>query len=196
MLMALALTDVLPAFVDYFHKDHSAFPKMKFNQRAWLNTTLLLVLIYLFVESSLFGFQLINTSLSIADREAMSWLQQNTPARAHFLPIKGVLSPEIEPFVEWFLALTERRSQTTIQGLEWLLGRRFYERYADLAEVQVCQDAACLAAWSTWTGLDYEYVVIQNSGDSLGLINLLRSAGGYETVYATKEVLIFSLRRP
>lgn len=72
MLTALALTDVLPAFVDYFQKAHSAFPKMKFNQRVWLNTTLLLVLIYLFVKSSLFGFRLINTSLSIADREAMS----------------------------------------------------------------------------------------------------------------------------
>lgn len=196
MLMALALTDVLPAFVDYFQKAHSASPKMKFNQRTWLNTTLLLVLIYLFVESSLFGFKLINTSLSIADREAMSWIQQNTPARAHFLPITGVPSPEIDPFVEWFPALTERRSQTTIQGLEWLLGPRFYERYADLAEVQVCEDAACLAAWSARTGLDYEYIVVQSSGVSLELINSLRSGGGYETVYATKEVLIFSLRRP
>ncbi|MBK8419301.1 hypothetical protein [Candidatus Villigracilis saccharophilus] len=47
-----------PAFVDYFHKDNSTSPRIEFDQRAWLNITLLLVMIYLFVESSLFGFKI------------------------------------------------------------------------------------------------------------------------------------------
>jgi hypothetical protein len=191
MLMALALTDALPALVDYFYKGNSASPKIEFDQRAWLNTTLLLVMIYLFVESSLFGFKLINTSLSIADRDAMYWIRENTPVHAHFLPITGVPSPEIDPFVEWFPALTERRSQTTIQGFEWLLGSSFYERYAELAEVQMCKTAACLAAWSARTGLDYQYIVIQSSGVSLELIGSLESANNCDLIYTSREVQIY-----
>lgn len=196
MLMAFTLADALPALVDYLRKGNSPSRKPAFNERGWLNSTLLLVMVYLFVESSLFGFRLINTSLSIADRDAMVWIQQNTPLQSRFLPITGVQSPEIDPFAEWFPALTERRSQATIQGFEWLLGSKFYERYGDFAEVQTCKTPACIAQWSARTGLDYQYLVIQKSGVDKMLIALLDKANEYEVVYSTNEISIYSLQKP
>jgi hypothetical protein len=193
MLMAFAFTDALPAVVDYFQKRDSLFRRLEFHERGWLNTILILVIVYLLVESSLFGFKLVNTSLSIADREAMAWIQKNTPENSHFLPITGVKSPEIDPFVEWFPALTERRSQTTIQGLEWLLGSKFYERYADLADVQDCKTGACLTQWSMRTGLDYQYVVIQRPGAELGLITSLEYSRDFELVYSSNGSLIYKV---
>lgn len=193
MLMAFAFTDALPAVVDYFQKRDSLFRRLEFHERGWLNTILILIMVYLLVESSLFGFRLVNTSLSIADREAMAWIQKNTLENSHFLPITGVKSPEIDPFVEWFPALTERRSQTTIQGLEWLLGSKFYERYADLAEVQACKTTACLVQWSMRTGLDYQYVVIQRPGAELGLITSLEYSRDFELVYSSNGSLIYKV---
>jgi len=191
MLMALAFTDALPALVDRIFKNDLSSPKPAFNERGWLNLTLLLVMVYLFAESGLYGFKLINTSLTAADRDAMSWIKNNTPMQSRFLPITGVQSPEIDPFVEWFPALTERRSQTTIQGFEWLLSSGFYERYGDLAEVQICKTAGCIAEWSARTGLDHQYIVIQRAGVDQELAASLDLAGGYEVVYSTEEVLIY-----
>lgn len=194
MLMALVLTDALPVLVDYFQKSDILPKKPEFNERGWLNITLLLIMVYLFVETSLFGFKLINTSLSIADRDAMAWIKQNTPAASLFLPITGVQSPEIDPFVEWFPALTERRSQTTIQGFEWLLGSGFYKKYGDFAEVQGCKTLACITDWSNRTGLEYEYLVIQRSGVDEKLIVSLNTANDYKNIYSTKEILIYLVK--
>ena len=196
MLMAFALTDALPAFVDYFRKNEVLSPKPEFNERGWLNVALLLVMVYLFTEASLYGFKLVNTSLSVADRDTMAWIKQNTTSESYFLPITGVQSPEIDPFVEWFPTLTERRSQTTIQGFEWLLGPKFYERYADFAEVQICKTAACIAEWSKRTGINYQYIVLQKSGVDKKLLASLDTAGEYKTVYSTKEVVVYSFQAP
>jgi hypothetical protein len=196
MLMALVFTDALPALIDYFCKSDSLSPTAEFNTRGWLNITLLLIMVYLFAEASLFGFKLINTSLSIADRDAMNWIKQNTPSQSHFLPITGVLSPEVDSFVEWFPALTGRRSQATIQGFEWVLRTGFYERYGSFVEVQSCKTSACIAEWSAQTGLDYQYLVIQKSGADKKLITSLDQSYEYDVIYSTKEVLIYSLQKP
>jgi hypothetical protein len=194
MLMALALTDAFPTLINYFQKNNPLVQKQEFHERGWLNITLLLIMIYLFVETGLFGFKLINTSLSIADRDAMAWIKQNTPSTSLFLPITGVQSPEIDPFVEWFPALTERRSQTTIQGFEWLLGSDFYKRYGDFAEVQGCKTFDCITDWSNRTGLEYQYLVIQRLGVDKKLIVSLDKANAYETVYSTNEALIYLVK--
>ena len=76
MLMAYAITDTFPAFVDYVRKVDPFSQKLEFNQRGWINISLLLIMVYLFVETSLYGFRLINTSLSVSDREAMAWIKK------------------------------------------------------------------------------------------------------------------------
>jgi len=196
MLTAFTFTDALPALVDYFKRNDPLYRKREFHQRNWLNIMLLLMMVYLFVETSLYGFKLVNTSLTVRDREAMAWIQKNTPTQSNFLPITGVPSPEIDPFVEWFPALTERRSQTTIQGFEWLLGADFYKRYGEIADAQRCQTAACFSEWSARTGLDYQYIVIQKWGVDKKLIASLDKASEYKSVYSTNEVAIYALQKP
>jgi len=196
MLIAIAVTDALPVLVDYFRKADYFSPTPEFNERGWLTITLLLLMVYLFAESSLFGFKLINTSLTRADRDSMVWIKQNTSPQSLFLPITGMQSPEIDPFVEWFPALTERRSQTTIQGYEWLLGPEFYTRYADFAELQTCDSIACIDDWSARTGLEYQYIVVQKTGVNKSLITSLDDAIRLKIVYSTKEELIYLVQKP
>jgi hypothetical protein len=196
MLIAIGVSDVLPAIIDRLHRRNRLEIGPDFNDRSWLTITLLLILVYLFIESSLFGFKLVNTSLSTADRRAMTWIKQNTPAESHFLPITGVPSPEIDSFVEWFPVLAERRSQTTIQGLEWIAGAGFYERYADLAQLQICKTTDCIDEWSARTGLDYQYIVIQKSGVDKKLLASLDQPQKYKAVYSTKEILVYLVLAP
>jgi hypothetical protein len=193
MLMALAFSEVLPFTIDYLGRRDV---KLEFSERKWVNISLLLLVIYLFVESSLYGFRLVNTTLSNEEREAMAWIQKNTPSESHFLSITGIQSPEIDPFIEWFPVLTERRNQTTIQGLEWTLGEQFYERYDDLAEVQACGTEDCILNWSSRTGLDYDYLVIKETRADQNLINSLDRSDKYKILYATDTVGVYALHTP
>lgn len=191
MLIALALTDALPTFVDRLRKD---IVHREIFERGWLNLSLLALMIYLFIESGLYGFKLINTTLTSADRDALTWIRENTPPNSYFLPITGVPSPEIDPFVEWFPALTDRRSQTTIQGYEWLLGPEFYNRYGDFAEVQSCKTASCIDDWSEHTRIKYQYLVIQRAGADKKLPTSIDETGNYEIIYSTDEISIYFLK--
>jgi hypothetical protein len=193
MLIALAFAEALPFFIDYLSKKEV---KLEFNERRWINVSLLLMMVYLFIESSLYGFRLVNTSLSQSDRDTMAWIQKNTSPQDHFLSLTGVQSPEIDPFIEWFPALTERRNQTTIQGLEWTLGENFYTRYDDLAEIQACETEDCVASWSLRTGLNYQYIVIKTSGVDQELIHSFDDSDTYKTVYSTDDVVIYSPQTP
>jgi hypothetical protein len=193
MLMGLAFAEALPAFVDYFSRKEI---KIELHRRTWWSNTLLLIMVYLFVESGLFGYRLINTSLLPTDRDAMSWIQKNTPQQSHFLSITGVQNPEIDPFVEWFPVLTERRNQTTVQGLEWLLGENFYVRYDDLAEVQTCETVDCIVNWSYKTGLDYQYVVVRKSSADINLIHALDDSSAYKNIYSTESIAVYLLQVP
>jgi hypothetical protein len=188
MLTALALSDALPAIWDHLRQKKF---NAEFQQRRWFNPVLILTIAYLFVESGIYGFKLVNNSLSIAGRQALEWAQKNTPAQSRFLAVTGVRSPEIDPFIEWFPALAERRNQSTLQGYEWLLGADFYERYADLAELQGCDSAECIRLWAERTGLGYEYVVVQRSGADEALTASLDRAGNYQLVYFSEETAIY-----
>ncbi|MBI5944380.1 MAG: hypothetical protein HY864_08435 [Chloroflexi bacterium] len=192
MLTALALADAIPAILDQLRRIKIT---EEFHQRRWLNAALTVILIYLFIESGIYGFKLVNNSLSLADLQTMEWVQQNTPATSRFLALTGVRSPEIDPFVEWFPALTDRRNQSTLQGYEWLLGSGFYERYADLAELQACNSAECIGHWAERTGLGYEYVVVQRSSQDEALIASFDGAENYRMVYFSEGAIIYQVRK-
>ena len=123
----------------------------------------------------------------------MTWIKENTPRDASFLPLTGIPSPEIDPFIEWFPALTERRSQSTIQGLEWILEEQFFERYSDLAELQSCETLACITDWSGRTGLEYQYLVVRESGAGEGILRSLQNSSDYQQVFSNGNVLVFEL---
>jgi hypothetical protein len=187
MLIALAFAEAIPFFFSRWQRIN--FVELYKNKT--YNFILLFVLIILFVDSSLYNFRLIGNSLKPAEIESMMWIKENIDSDAKIISITGNSSPEIDPFIEWLPALSERRNQTTIQGYEWLLGEKFFERYSDLADLQKCKSVNCVEAWSLRTELDYQFVVIAKIEEN-DLINLsFMNSETYEQVYKNDEVVIY-----
>jgi hypothetical protein len=106
---------------------------------------------YLFFNTAVFGVGLAGASLSPADRETIAWVDANIPAGSDFLLLTGEQYSMKDPFQEWFPALTEQHSQTTLQGAEWTLAEKFFPFYGELVALQHCADVACLDDWGERT---------------------------------------------
>jgi hypothetical protein len=189
MLIALVFAEAIPYWVSKIRRSTLVLEELHKNTA--YNAVLFLVLTLLFVDSSLYGFRLVGNSLKPADLDAMSWIQANTSEDALFLPLTGNPSPEIDPFIEWFPALADRRSQTTIQGLEWTLAEKFFLRYTDLANLQTCVSTSCVVEWSQRTGLDYQYVVLRERGVSEELIDSIAGSNEFQKIYSQNGVSVY-----
>ncbi|MBI5823162.1 MAG: hypothetical protein HZB18_03985 [Chloroflexi bacterium] len=189
MLIALAFAEAIPFLISRLRNIEMNFDEL-YKSKVY-NAFFFLVLTLLFVDSGLYGFRLVGNSLKPADREAMTWITEHTPVDANFLLLTGIQSPEIDPFVEWFPALTERRSQSTIQGYEWLLADKFFERYTKLAELQRCESIFCVEDWSARMELPSTYFVIVKSSKSGILAESFYGSLNYIQVYSNNRVLVF-----
>jgi hypothetical protein len=106
---------------------------------------------------------------------------------------------------EWFPALTQRKSLTTIQGTEWLPNSTFendkliydgFKKCADIGE-------SCLSEWSAKNEMLFNYLVVSrcvNTADSLdaGLNyfnQTVHDSGKYDVVYENEAVTIFHKNR-
>ena len=191
MLIALALTDALPAIVSRFKRDQS--PEVisaPLSELHWLNRVIFLLFIYLFIESSLLSFRLINTTLKSPAIDAMTWIKNSTPVEAQFLILTGKSDAMVDPMQEWFPALTERRSQTTLQGLEWTLAEGFVSRLAYLSRLQGCEQVECIENWSKEANLNFTHVLIERSVLMNHLINSLQQSN-YGLIYETPEFMVY-----
>ncbi|NOH03000.1 MAG: hypothetical protein HND47_14105 [Chloroflexi bacterium] len=194
MLIALAFAEAIPFFASRLRKIPVATGELYKSKTC--NALLFLVLIYLFVESGLYGFRLVNNSLKPAEVEAMTWIKENTPEGASFLILTGVKSPEIDPFIEWFPALVERRSLSTVQGYEWLGPGRFMGYYSDLAALQGCELMGCVEDWLVRTGLDHQYVVVHSAQVDDGLSKAFAESGSYRRIYNEGKIEIYESVTP
>ena len=100
--------------------------------------------------------------LSAGNRDAMSWVNSNTPAGAPFLVMPSTTGWQIDAPSEWFPALAARRSISTVQGYEWLGAASFRAQQKRYTELQRCaiQSSECLSAWREATGLSFDYVYV------------------------------------
>lgn len=155
---------------------------------------------YLFFGSGVFGLGLAGASLSPADRETIAWVDENIPPGSDFLLLTGEQYSMKDPFQEWFPALTEQHSQTTLQGAEWTLGADFFPRYGELVTLQHCADVTCIEAWGKRTGLDHQYLLIKvlpggSSSPLRGSLALLLEtvwdSGSYDLIFETDNAVIF-----
>jgi hypothetical protein len=155
---------------------------------------------YLFFGSGLFGFELVAGSLSTADRETIAWVDENIPPGNNFLLLTGEQYSMKDPFQEWFPALAEQRSLTTLQGAEWTLAENFFPFYGELVSLQHCADVTCIEAWGERTGLAHDYLLIkvfpEGSNSPLGaslnlLLDSVRSSQEYDVLYETGNAVIF-----
>lgn len=95
------------------------------------------------------------------DRAAMAWVKAETPPDARFLVVteRGWAENSIG---EWFPALAERPSVSTVQGWEWIPDRAFWKQMVRFFAAQSCgsQDAGCLDRLRADTGYVFSYVFI------------------------------------
>lgn len=192
MLIALAFAEAIPYLVSRLPAVKLKLDEM--HQNKFYNAGLFLALIYLFVYSGLYGFRLIGNSLKPSEIKAMHWVQDNVPAEASFLTYTGVQSPEIDPFVEWFPALTGRRNISTIQGYEWLLADGFYEWYGQLAELQQCETLTCIEDWSFREAQEYQYILVKSEAGRSITEAMQAESETYARIYSSDGVEIYELR--
>ena len=137
------------------------------------------LMFYLILVASIFDFQLVNTSLKSSDLKMIEWVNVNIADGKTFLLATGREFSMSDPMQEWFPALTGQYSATTMQGLEWTLGDRFFTWYDQLIEFQHCADVSCVNEWSARNDIKYDYLIvtIPSENDNSEMVNSLRSLG-------------------
>jgi hypothetical protein len=93
----------------------------------------------------------------------MSWVKRETPQNASFLVVPQS-AWETDRLLEWFPALTKRRSVLTVQGTEWT-GRFFDQIGAHDAGFGCAHgDASCLDPWLASPKDTFTYVYLPDVG--------------------------------
>lgn len=188
MLSALAFLDAIPALLKKFR---GLEINSMLDHRAGM-TALFIMALLLFLQCGLRNYTLINTTLTVEEREAMRWLSENISPAQNFYLVTGRAYSMSDPAQEWFPTLTGQHSQTTLQGLEWTLGPRFTPRLNDLTELQACAEIACVESWSARAGLAYDYLWIAKAAPSFE--SALASAN-YALVYESESLAVFARKK-
>ena len=178
---------------------------------AFSNRLCQILLTYLFIAmligsfssvSSLAGFN----TLQAQERQAMDWVRGNTPTTSRFMVIGWLDSPWVSPLTEWFPALSERYSLTTVQGREWLPGSQNITPWINnFEDIQSCiyQTITCVEAWSDIHAepFDYVYISLHDPSGAPGAIRLnslylsLSTSQNYSLVLNEPTVKIYRLRK-
>jgi hypothetical protein len=193
LLCAIGFADALPFVVNWLKtRTHTA---VDFVRLRWFNATLMALMFYLFLECGVYSYVLVNTSLHTPEPfQAMQWVSENTAPNSRFLLLTGSSGIMSDPIQEWFPALAQRESQTTMQGLEWTLNGDFFPRLRSIIALQACINLDCVNQWSTNTGLGYEYLLIQKSNVTLSLLNSVKLDTSYIQVYENSSIVILQYK--
>ena len=144
------------------------------------------------------------SALDDGDRQAMNWVQANTPGDAGFLVVTNETWSG-DRTSEWFPVLAQRQSVATVQGAEWRRGA-FGEKVRAYEEVQRCadSDAACIERWRGQHGSRFTYVYLPKVAAASGRSNedptdccaalraSLRASGQFDVVFDGAGATIFA----
>ena len=154
ILASIGFLDFLPALLQKIRK-----VELRPILDTRVGASVLFILAFtLFLECGLLNFRLINTTLSVDERDVMTWVREKLPTSQNFFLVTGRPYSMSDPVQEWFPTLTNQHSQTTLQGLEWTLDAQFNARLEDLVALQACPNLVCVETWSARTGLTYDYL--------------------------------------
>jgi len=207
MLAAIGLVDVVFAAFQAKPTEVSSSPEAvkevsDFVPAAERNI-FLFVLVYLLFSSYQSGLGLSKLFLYPADKQAMAWVKENTPASSRFLVLTGDNSVFCDAVSEWFPALSGRHNLTTIQGTEWTQGPNFSNYVWSTLDVQHCltaDDTSCLDQTVDRSTYDYIYLsknLRVNNCAPLGtptkfpyFLEQLRKDSDLKAIYETEDVLV------
>jgi hypothetical protein len=162
--------------------------------------------LYLLGGSYALGLRMAANRLSETDQIAMTWVKQNTPPDSSFVIVTGEPQLLRDPIQEWFPAWSERTSQTTLQGREWVWGDKFIESITTYQGLQDCitQNAQCIQLEAQKLGLSFEYVYIKKQSimqcsdaetcryNSDVLVEDLKKSPAYKLVYESNGAAILA----
>lgn len=172
-------------------------------KRASLNLMLDL-LVWFVLVASITDFQLVNTSLKTNDLDMIAWINKNIEKDKTFLLATGREFSMTDPLQEWFPALTNQYSRTTLQGLEWTLSEKFFPYYEQLSIFQKCADVNCVNEWAIKNNVEYDYLIVlipaendtSELSDSLQSLGVsFRSSALHLLVYESNHALVFELNK-
>jgi hypothetical protein len=190
MLATYGFLDALPALIDFVRTRKLQVEKdNKFMNRHAFSMTLLGILFYLIIECFVHAYVIRNVTLPYASQDMMFWVRQNTPTDGSFLILTGRADVMTDAVQEWFPALAERHSASTLQGLEWTLGEGFYPRWNDLSALQMCRDITCVETIGSRIHLEYNYVILDISQMPFDLPSSFLKEG-YKEVYVNWQYVV------
>jgi hypothetical protein len=201
MLAAIGLVEViLPALQLSVKKEAEYSDQVSVAER----NIFLYVMLYLIFSIYQFGAQLSAATLYPPDREAMNWVRENTPEDSRFLVLTGTTSVSCDSVLEWFPALTGRKSLYTVQGTEWTEGKNFSNYVVSTYAVQECltsDDSSCLDTAVSRDEYDFIYLSKLLRVDNCGALAFqrtfpyflenMKSEPQFNIVYETDDVVVY-----
>lgn len=196
MLAALGLVEVILPAIQPAPSNEAEVSSVERNIFIYL-------ILFLIFAAAQFGIQLSAATLYPPDEEAMRWVRENTPDDSRFLVLTGTTSVSCDSVMEWFPAVSGRKSLFTVQGTEWTKGAGFNDYVRSTYAVQEClaySDVACLD--ENVRRVDYDYIYVSkilrvNNCIPLAswqefpyFVESLKLDTGFEVVYETNGALI------
>ena len=161
--------------------------------RVFWGTFIIIFLYGAFQVSSTLAMQ----SLSTEETKAIQWVSENTNPKDRFLIMDWQDNPLLSPLMEWFPALANRKSITTVQGREWLAGEAGYKQQLDLTKnIHQClyRDVQCL----NLVNGRYNFILLSlknlnGENYAIPLLLSLESSDNFSLVYTTPEIKIYKV---
>ena len=131
------------------------------------------------------------------EQQAMRWVEENSGNAEKFLVLGSQFNPAHSSLSEWFPALADRQSITTVQGQEWL--GNYHQALDTYSLFQRCftEDLACIQEMNELSGLREDCIFISfvrsdpyTEKNSLHL-SLLQSSLILKKIYSSPKVKIF-----
>ena len=133
-------------------------------------------------------------SLQPIDLEALAWVKENTPTDSEFLLVTGQL-PLRDAWSEWFPVFTDRHSQSTVFGYEWVNDDQFGKRVESYKSLQACyfKNTDCLDNMNLISDSPYSYLYLWNKDnpENMALYAYLKHDLMFELVFQNERNAIF-----
>jgi hypothetical protein len=183
-----------------------ALNKIDETQNRGIKVFLMISIPYLLVNSIYQGFMLSQNHFSKGEQSAMMWIKNNTPEDSQFLVLTSETEAMCDSSSEWFPALAERKSLSTLQGREWILGKKFGEFIGHRINLQNCIDEnlGCLNNEAEYFGANFDYIYISiktptnnckaanlSNRTTVGLVVALENSINYSIKYHSEDAVIF-----
>lgn len=139
-------------------------------------------------------------SISSSEMESMNWINDNFPANSNFVILTQASNWELDNYNEWFPALTNQKSITTVQGSEWF-GKGGHDRAILIYNgFKSClyEDISCLQDTLKFINTQIDYVIVNHDKCDPEKIfclkqysELLGSYQDFKQIYKAQDVSIF-----